>query len=274
MAQVTVNSTQIDYQEAGSGEVVLLINPGPFRDGFSALTALPQLTTRFRLITYRQRFFNRSTREPVSLVQHASDAAALLSHLNVERAHIVGHSTGACIAMQLTHDRPELVATLSLLEPVLMSAQSAPAFLRKLDTAFGAYQSGDYETAMARFMTVASGLPWEQCRDAVERHLPGAMRQAVADADNWFESYLVELGRWSFGAQEATTITRPVLSVVGTLTDPLFGEGHDLLRQWLPQVDEHWIEGIGHLLQLEAPERVADAIAAFCVKHPVAVAVS
>jgi len=274
MAQVTVNSTQIDYQEAGSGEVVLLISPGPFRDGFSALTALPQLTTRFRLITYRQRFFNRSTREPVSFVQHARDAAELLSHLGIDRAHIVGHSTGACIAMQLTHDRPDLVATLSLLEPTLTSVPSAPIFLEKLETAFGAYQSGDYETAMARFMTVASGLEWEQCRDAVERHIPGAMRQAVADADNWFESYLVELGQWSFGATEATTITKPVLSVVGTFTDPIFGEGHDLLRQWFPQLEEHWIEGIGHLLQLEEPVLVADAIAEFCVKHPFAIAVS
>jgi len=274
MEQVTVSGTQIAYKEAGSGDAVLLISPGPFRDGFNALTTLPQLTTSFRLITYRQRFFNRSTREPVRIVQHARDAAELLSHLGIDRAHIVGHSTGACVAMQLAHDRPDLVATLTLLEPTLMSVPSAPMFLKKLDTAFGAYQFGDYETAIARFMTVASGLEWERCRDAVEHHIPGAMRQAVADADNWFESYLVELGQWSFGATEAGSITRPVLSVVGTSTDPIFGEGHDLLRQWFPQLEEHWIEGIGHLLQLEAPELVADAITKFCIKHPVAVAVS
>ena len=123
-------------------------------------------------------------------------------------------------------------------------------------------------------MTVVSGLDWEQCRDSVERHLPGAMRQATADADNFFDSYLAELGRWTFGAEQAAAITRPVLSVVGTFTDPVFGEGHDLLRQWFPQAEERWIEGIGHLLQLEAPELVGDAIAEFCVRHPLAVAVS
>ena len=70
MEQMTVNGTQIAYKEAGRGDAVLLISPGPFRDGFNALTTLPELTTRFRLVTYRQRFFNRSTREPVRFVQH------------------------------------------------------------------------------------------------------------------------------------------------------------------------------------------------------------
>jgi len=39
------------------------------------------------------------------------------SHLGVGRAHVVGHSTGANIALQLALDRPEVVQTLALLEP-------------------------------------------------------------------------------------------------------------------------------------------------------------
>jgi pimeloyl-ACP methyl ester carboxylesterase len=40
--------------------------------------------------------------------------------LNIDRAHIVGHSYGGAIALQLAVDAPNKIHTLSLLEPGLV----------------------------------------------------------------------------------------------------------------------------------------------------------
>ena len=68
---------------------------------------------------------------PVSFAEHAADAAALLDHLGIRRAHVAGHSTGAIIALQLAVDRPDLVHSLALLEPLQLFSPSAAALGRE-----------------------------------------------------------------------------------------------------------------------------------------------
>jgi pimeloyl-ACP methyl ester carboxylesterase len=45
----------------------------------------------------------------VSIVQQAAHLRALLRHLDIARAHLVGHSSGGNIALQLALDAPTLV---------------------------------------------------------------------------------------------------------------------------------------------------------------------
>jgi pimeloyl-ACP methyl ester carboxylesterase len=51
----------------------------------------------------------------------------LLRELAIERAHIVGHSSGGLIALQLALDHPELVRSLALLEPALPVEGARPS---------------------------------------------------------------------------------------------------------------------------------------------------
>jgi pimeloyl-ACP methyl ester carboxylesterase len=223
------------------------------------------------LITYRQRGQATGTKgmSPVSFAAHAADAAALLGHLGVRRAHVAGHSTGAAIAMQLAFDRPELVQTLALLEPPLMSVPSAEDFFAKVGPAQTAYGAGDREGAMARFLSFVSGLDWKSCQTLVERHIPGAVARAVNDADTFFGSYLPALGAWQFGLEQASTISQPVLSLVGSETERLFVDSHELLQSWFPQLESCTIEGIAHLLHIQRPEPVAQGIAEFFARYPI-----
>jgi pimeloyl-ACP methyl ester carboxylesterase len=55
----------------------------------------------------------------------ALHARSLLRHLGIDRAHIVGHSSSANIALQLALDAPEAVVTLTLLEPAARTARAA-----------------------------------------------------------------------------------------------------------------------------------------------------
>ena len=131
MESVKVNGVELEYEVRGSGEPVLFIDM-LIADCFMPLLSEPALADRYQLIRYHKRGWVGSTHTPppVSIAEHAADAAALLDHLGVRRAHIAGHSTGASIGAQLALDHPEKVHTLALLEPTLVSLPLGRAFLR------------------------------------------------------------------------------------------------------------------------------------------------
>ena len=137
MEKVNVNGTELEYEVTGSGEPVLLISPGPFADGFLPFLSEIALVKRYRLITYRQRQIAEGDQNPVTFAEHASDADELLSHLGIRHAHVVGHSTGAEIGLQLAADHPGAVHSLALLEPPLLAVPSAGAFLEKVSPLHG-----------------------------------------------------------------------------------------------------------------------------------------
>jgi pimeloyl-ACP methyl ester carboxylesterase len=272
MERAKLNGVTLEYEVKGSGEPVLLISTGPIADSFLPLLSEKVLIERYRLITFRQRRLVQSTNgpAPISFAEHAADAAALLDHLDVRRTHVAGHSTGAAIALQLAVDRPDLVHTLALFEPPLVSVPSAGAFFEKAGPALAAYGAGDRDAAIALFLSVVSGLDWETCRKVIEEHVPGGVAAATKseNVDNFFASYLPALTAWPFGIDQAASISRPVLSLLGAETERWFTDGHELLHSWFPQVEDCRIEGVGHLLQMQRPAPVARGVAEFFARHP------
>jgi pimeloyl-ACP methyl ester carboxylesterase len=267
---VNVNGVKLEYEATGAGEPVLLISP-VIADGFLPLLAEPALADRYQLIRYHKRGWVGSTHTPppVSIADHAADAAALLDHLDLRPVHIAGHSSGAAVAAQLALDHPEYVHTLMLLEPSLLSVPSGEAFLEQAGPAFEAYVSGDHTGALAMFMTAVSGLEWTSSKALLEERVPGAIEQAITDADTFFGIELPALTEWTFGREQAAVIHQPVLSVLGTETQPLWVEVAEFLRSALPQVDERAIDGVGHLLHIQRPEPVARTMAEFLGRHSI-----
>lgn len=272
MERARLDGVELDYQVVGSGEAVLLIPPGPLADGFLPFVSEEALADRYRVIQYHRRGQAGSSPAiaPVSYVDQAADAAGLLSHLGIARAHVVGHSTGANVALQLARDRPEVVQTLALLEPWLTASPSAPAFFERAALPMEAYQSGEKEVAMAGLLSLASGLDWETTRAVIDDYVPGSVAQAIEDADTFCGVDLPALSAWEFGPEDAAAVSQPVLSVLGAESERLFVEGADLLRSWLPEVEDLTVEGAGHLLQIQRREPVAQGAADFFGRHPYA----
>jgi pimeloyl-ACP methyl ester carboxylesterase len=271
MDSINVNGAALEYEVRGAGEPVLLIDM-LIADCFVPLLAEPALADRYQLIRYHRRGWVGSTHTPppVSFADHAADAATLLEQLGVRRAHIAGHSTGASIGAQLALDHPEKVHTLALLEPTLVSLPLGDAFLKAAGPVFEAYGSGDHSGAFAMFVSAASGLDWEECRALLEERIPGVVMQSIKDADTFFGVELPALTEWTFGPDQAAAITTPVLSVIGANTQPLWLEIAEFLRSSLPHVEERTIDRVGHFLQIQRPEPVAQAMAEFLTRNPIA----
>jgi pimeloyl-ACP methyl ester carboxylesterase len=104
----------------------------------------------------------------------------------------------------------------------------------------------------------------------LESTIPGAIEQARTDADMFFGHELPALRRWSFGPDEARKITQPVLAVLGENSDSRFYERQKLLLEWLPNVEPFMLSNAGHLLRLENPDGLAQGLAGFFARHPMA----
>ena len=268
MESAKVNGVTLEYEMQGSGDAVLLIPP-VVAGGFRPFLANPDLTDRYRLIRYHKRGWGGSTHAPgpVSIADHAADAAALLDDLGIDRAHVAGHSSGAAVAVQLTIDRPDLVHTLTLLEMTLLDLPSAQPLLQRAGPFIEAYGAGDHETAVTGFLSVVSGLDRDTCTAVIEQNVPGGVAEAVGDADTFFGIELPALTAWEFEPGRVATISQPVLSVLGADTLPLWVDVADLLHTVIPHLEDCLVEGVGHLLHMQRPEGVIEGAGSFWDRH-------
>jgi len=269
--RAVVEGITLEYESSGSGEHVVLIHGALLADTFRPLLAEPTLAARYQLITYHRRGYVGSTHTPgpVSVARQVSDCRALLRHLGVERAHVVGHSYGGSIAFQLALDFPEITHSLAVLEPAFFGGSSAQGYRDALAQGQRRYREQGAAVAVDEFLLPRFGAGY---RAWLDQALPGAFAQAVADAETWFEREIPGLDGWNFGEAEVRCVTPPVLAVLGGESDalwPRFGETHRLLLQWLPRAEGFVLPRATHGLQIQNPSGMAKALADFCARHPI-----
>lgn len=162
--------------------------------------------------------------------------------------HLVGHSYGAAVALQIALRHPERVRSLSLYEPVAFGvlremAPRDPALLEITDvahTARGLVQRGEIDEAAAFFLGYWGGdASWNQMaasqRDAIARRMPAVPRHFDAlFTVRWHKSLLARL-------------TMPILLMHGSQTRTPARRVAELLAHALPNVLRAEVPGAGHL---------------------------
>ncbi|HEX5851108.1 MAG TPA: alpha/beta hydrolase [Rubrobacter sp.] len=271
MDRASLDGADLEYEVSGTGtgEPVVFIHGAFIADTFRPLLAESGLARYYQLILYHRRGYAGSTRasNPVSVALQAADCLALLRYLGVERAHVVGHSYGGDVALQLALDAPSVVHSLALLEPGLMVGTSANEYRESLARGVQRYRQVGARIVVEEFLQAR----WPGYRAALDRVLPGAFAQAVGDAETWFEHEVAGQLTWRFGEPQARRISQPTLCVLGGESDALwsrFGETHRLLLGWLPNGEGAVLRGTTHLMQIQDPRGMAETLAAFWARHP------
>jgi pimeloyl-ACP methyl ester carboxylesterase len=108
-----INGTMIFYAQFGRGEPVLLLHGGLGNSNYWGYQ-IPTLAQRFSVIAMDTRGHGRSpvTSAAFGYRLFAADVAALLDHLGIARASLVGWSDGAVTGLALAMTRPARVARL------------------------------------------------------------------------------------------------------------------------------------------------------------------
>ena len=146
MPTVDVNGARLWYDEAGSGDAVLLLHGGLGDSGLWE-PVVPFLAERFRTIRTDLRFYGRST-GPAVPWSWQDDAIGVLDELGVERAALVGLSLGGKLALDIALAHPERLWAVAGVAPAL-GGHSADAYSEEQDARFEAAEAeGNLEAAM------------------------------------------------------------------------------------------------------------------------------
>ncbi len=282
-----VNGTALAYREQGEGEPVVFVHGG-LSDLRTWEQQLPAVGRSCRAITYSRRFarpnedIDPEADDLISL--GTEDLAAFLREIDAAPAHLVGNSGGALISLLVAVRHPDLVRTLVLEEPPVVSlfVKSVPPrpvdllrlFVTRPRTAFAilkfgatmarvqkAFQRGEDDKAMRTF------IHWALGREPYER-LPEARREQMRD--NVSELRALSLGGARFpplGDDDVRGIRAPVLLVTGELSPAMAVHMTDRLEELLPIVERVEIPDASHLMHDENAAAVNEAIVGFLGRH-------
>lgn len=116
MALLDVRGTKFYVEQQGNGPPVLLVS------GLRGLAShwrhqVLALGDDFTVVLHDQRGTGNSehSRIAYSVEGLANDLLAIMDHLEIDRAHFIGHSTGAAIGQVLAQDHPDRLSSLTLI---------------------------------------------------------------------------------------------------------------------------------------------------------------
>lgn len=109
-----VNGTELYYEIEGQGEPLVLLHGWSF-DTRCWDNQMEDFSKHFKVLRYDLRGFGRSALPKVNEpYYHTEDLVAILSHLDIDRIHFLGHSFGGRIVINFVLTYPERVSSLIL----------------------------------------------------------------------------------------------------------------------------------------------------------------
>jgi pimeloyl-ACP methyl ester carboxylesterase len=283
----TVNGTTLAYREQGEGEPVVFVH-----GGISDLRAweqqLPTVGRSYRAITYSRRFarpnedIDPGADDPWP--RHVEDLAAFLREIDAAPAHLVGNSQGAFISLLVAVQYPEVVRTLVLEEPPVLTlfvkntpprpAEILRLFATRPRTAIAlfkfvsgtlspvmkALQRGEDEEALRIFSEGVLG------KESFER-FPEASKEMGRDNLSTLRAGLFGSGFPPLGDDEVRGIRAPTLLLTGERSPAFLLRLTDRLEELLPIVERVEIPDASHAMHEENATAVNDAIVGFLGGH-------
>jgi pimeloyl-ACP methyl ester carboxylesterase len=266
---------ELYYEEQGNGVPVILLQGTGFALDVWQPHPIRELSVNHRVITIDPRGIGRSACEDavLSIDQIAADIVELLDHLDVEPIHVIGHSIGGRIGLELALNYPGRIRSL------VMAASGSGSAVRPGEDAFPMPQ----HRLLVRL--VERGLK-EHVRHEIletEGYFTDKFRAAHPDiveefwktawkhhADvPWYFRYV--LARHSYEATHRLPFIKPpVLILVGS-SDLAGGGAHfpasKMLADRIPRSELRIMNGVSHGFFWEKPDMAADILETWFRAH-------
>lgn len=261
MGFAEVNGQRISYEDSGGAGPVLAFSHGLLMDGSMWAPQVERLRDRYRCITWDERGHGETGPAGGSFTywDSARDLLALLHHLDVERATLIGMSQGGYLTVRAAVEEPDMVESL-----ILVATQSRPEDPEKVglyNALLDTWERDGLGDELAQTIAAIVLAPdWEGNAAWIEkwRQLdPSLLRRNMEPL----------FGREDFTAQ-LSELDHPALVIWGDQDLAIAAEAAQELADGLPQGSLVVIPGAAHGANLTHPDEVTAAIAEFLARAP------
>ena len=284
MATVEIRGTTLEYREEGSGEPVLFVH-GSASDLRSWDLQIPAFAKRYHTIRYSRRYHWPNppigSTADYSMDEHVADLEDLLRSRCEPPVHLVGHSYGAFLCLLLTIRAPDLVRTLVLAEPpvitLFVSNSPKPAEIVRLlltrprtalavlrfgvkgrGPATAAARRGEMDAAMQIFGAAVLG------RTFHDRLSAARLEQVRANA---IKAEFVGSGLASVEAAAVRQVATPTLLLEGEQSPSIFRRLSERLSELLPRCQRQQIADASHSMQEDNAAAFNHYVLSFLAQH-------
>ena len=253
MDHVDLSGVRVEFEVHGGGDPVVLVQARPFVTWFRPLLAT---VGDMSVLWYR-----RDTTGPGQTIEDdARLCARLLAHVGLERPHLVGHSYGGLVALEVARQAAVDLRSLALLEPAPTGLLGPAQAAAQMEPLLRMARESGAAAAMEHFLRGACGASG---RDALARLVPGAVEEALTNARGFFDGELPAAIGWSFTPTDAARVDCRILNLCGALSDARFRAGSATIQSWFPSAEHAVLDGAGHLMMAEQPEAAGALLGRF-----------
>jgi pimeloyl-ACP methyl ester carboxylesterase len=255
-----VNGTRLAYELAGDGPPVVLVHGLALDRRMWDDQIGPLVGAGHRVLRYDLRGFGRSADpRPGEPYHHADDLRALMAHVGMAEAAIVGLSLGGWVALEFALMHPDATSRLVLVDPVIRNYSFPNGWNRNLVAVNETARREGLEAAKQRWLA-----------DPVfarSRQLPGVAAR--------LEEMVGDYGGWQFlndnphRALDPPAIDRlgdvaaPTLIMVGESDQPDFHGMAELAAKEIPGAEMVVVPDAGHMSPMDAPDAFNGALVEF-----------
>lgn len=270
---IPVNGFDLHYLDAGRGDALVFVH-GSLSDFRTWSAQKKFFSKRCHAVAYSRRYHypNASPDDssPYSADLHAEDLAGFINALGFRAVHLIGSSYGAYTSLITAVKRPELVRTLVLGEPPILSLlrddpEGGPllsAFLTATWTpSRKAFESNDRALGVKLFYDGVT-LPGSF------QKLPRSVRIRLLQNGDAMQSEMLRSGDLpSLDADVIRRINAPCLLLTGEYSPTLFVRINQLLEKLLPNAERAVISAASHSMHSDNARAYNERVMQFLSAH-------
>jgi len=257
-----VNGTRLYYEVAGSGHPLVLIH-GMSLDTRMWDAQFEPFAHHYQVVRYDARGFGKSALPTGGSYAHTDDLKALLEYLEIAHAFILGLSMGGGIAIDFALAHPEATDALLPVDSRLTGWQPAPEFAAFLRAVRLRAKEAGIEAARAVWLSSPAFMPALANPEVAPR-----LAQIIGDYSGWHwlnDNPLRALAPPA--VQRLDTLRVPTLIIMGERDFPDCHAIADTLHQRIPKAQKVVIPRVGHMSNMEAPERFNALVLGFLAEE-------